>query len=177
MLRRTARKAFRQPGGEHGPRAPIPQAPARLSGRQVALDHLFSALRGALALAVGDAARDEPGEGSGVILSVARARPAGVEFFLCGRRSTLRFRHTMEGWIRVDCAPFRLPTLDALNLEEARGEVFEMVAAEQRWDAVELVAVHPRAGGYRPLRRPAVGRRPFQYTSPSEMAQDYLGRV
>jgi hypothetical protein len=174
MLRRTARKAFRQPGGEQVSRAPIVQVPAHLQGRQAALDLLFSELRGALELAVGPV---EPDEASGALLSVPRARPSGVEFFLCGHHSTLRFRHTMEGWIRVDSAPFRMPTLDPLNLEEASREVLEKVEAENRWEPLDLVAVHPRAGGYRPLRRPAVGRRPFQYITPSEMAQDYLRRV
>lgn len=176
MLRRTVRKAFRQPEGEGSERAPIAAPPAAASGRRSALDRLFEDLRLALLSRLAAVAREPGNQEGGPFLSSPRARPAGLDLFLGGTRGTLRFRHTMEGWIRVDALGLALPAPDlVLDPEDAvRRAALESLASSEGWEPFELVAVHPRAGAYRPLRRPAVGRRPFQYTSVTEMARDYL---
>jgi len=169
MLRRTAAKAFgpqQQEGTETGRTAPRGKGQAKRKEpgkRQEAVEHLFGDLRTILKKAIA--------KGASGRVSVSEPRPLaeeGVGFELEGPGGLFRFLNSVTGHIQVGRSA----------RTSRRGEV----------EPDAILSVQLRGGAYRPTWKPLrfrdggggtrVQRRtPFQFTSPRELARQYLSRL
>ena len=173
MLRKTAARAF---AGNDETVAKMPKA-AHETRRSVAVGRLFVDLHAALRSGVEqfkqrswrapNTSDEEPSqppgntspgaaeETSSLELTDAHSRPQGVEFVLRGPVASLRFLDTMTGAIEVHLG----------------------TATEE---GLDILAVHPYWGTYRPILKPVGpdrGRSAFCYSSAAELAAYYLERV
>jgi hypothetical protein len=178
MLRRTAAKAFgpeqkeetraetAQPAGATRGKASgkpkVPGKPKALGKRQEAVEHLFGDLRTILQKAIAKGAAGK------LRISNPGLLAEGVGFDLEGPGGVFRFLNSVTGQIRVGRSD-RTP---------CHGEV----------EPDAILSVQLRGGAYRPIWKPLLFRAggegapvqlrtAFRFTSPRELARQYLSRL